>query len=140
MRARLALVLAAAGLALILAGCSDMGDPVSMVAPHPTTVSYQNDVRAIFNTRGCLNPNCHGDGFSEITGMLSSYDNFVNRTSFSYGPALIVKPLDPPASVLYNKIEDTGLYGQLMPFGGSQIPQAERDLIRNWILQGAQNN
>lgn len=125
---------------MIIAGCSDMGDPVDTVAPPPGPVSYQNDVRPIFSARGCLNPSCHGNSSSDITGMLSSYGNFVNRQSFSYAPAIIVKPFDPPASVLYNKIENTGLYGQLMPFGGPQIPQSERDLIRNWILQGAPDN
>ncbi len=126
---------------MILTGCSDMGDPVKAVAPPvDAPVSYQNDVRPIFNHRGCLNVGCHGDGSQDITGMLSSYGNFVNRTSFGYAPAIIVKPSDPTASVLYNKIEDTRVYGQLMPFGGPQLPQAERDLIRKWVLEGAQNN
>ena len=127
---------------MILAGCSDLGDPVKVDAPPVgTAVSYVNDVRPIFSAEGCLNPGCHGSSSSDRTGMLSSYGNFVNRTSFGYPPALIVKPGDPAASVLYNKIENTGLYGQLMPFGAPQpIPQSERDLIRDWILQGALNN
>ena len=143
MRARFALVLPAAGIVMILAGCSDMGDPVSMVAPPPgRPVSYSRDVVRIFTDRGCLSPICHGDASSpDRTGMLTSYGRFVGVPSFGYGPNLIVKPGDPDASVLYNKIENTGLYGQLMPFGAPQpIPQSERDLIRDWILQGALNN
>ena len=30
--------------------------------------------------------------------------------------------------------------GQLMPEGGPLIPLSERNLIRDWILQGAQDN
>jgi hypothetical protein len=30
--------------------------------------------------------------------------------------------------------------GQAMPSAGMQLPSAERDIIRRWIIQGAQNN
>ena len=117
---------------MMLAGCSDLGDPVKVDAPPVgTAVSYVNDVRPIFSAEGCLNPGCHGS---------SSYSTFVSVPSFINPPVLIVKPGDPGNSVLYNRIENTGVYGELMPQGGPQMPKSDRDLIRDWILQGALNN
>ena len=125
---------------MILAGCSDMGDPVKVDAPPVgTAVSYVNDVRPIFNTHGCLT--CHTSGSTtDFTGILTSYSTFVSVPSFINPPVLIVKPGDPGNSVLYNRIENTGVYGELMPQGGPQMPKSDRDLIRDWILQGALNN
>ena len=140
MRARPALVLPAIGFAMILAGCSDMGDPVKPGPPSGgTAVSYQNDVRPIFSLRGCLG--CHTSGSTtDYTGILTSYGSFVNATSFTYPTEKIVKPFDPAGSLLYNKVEQTALFPPPMPLGMAQIPPSERDLIRRWILQGAQDN
>ena len=125
---------------MIVAGCSDMGDAVKVTGPPGGgAVSYQNDVQPIFVTRGCLG--CHGSSSPDYTGILFSHGTFVSQASFGYSPVLIVKPFDPAASVLFNKIENTGLYGPLMPQGAlTKIPQSERDLIRTWILEGAQDN
>jgi hypothetical protein len=115
-------------------GCADVS-----VTGDGTTVSYSTDVRTIFNDRTCLS--CHGFVSPGLDGILYTYGNLVNVTSISgYAPALLVKPYDPTNSVLYGKITNSGQFGELMPQGGPQIPQAERDKIRTWILEGAHNN
>ena len=46
-----------------------------------------------------------------------------------------MKSGDTLGSVLWNKINGTGVYGQLMPFGGPKLPQATLNLISTWISQ-----
>jgi len=103
----------------------------------PTTVSFAADVQPIFDTRGCVS--CHGGSGGLFLGPGVSYGNLVNVPSPLYG-ALRVRPFDLSGSVLYGKITNSGQYGGLMPQGGVLIPQAERDRIRDWILEGALNN
>jgi hypothetical protein len=57
-----------------------------------------------------------------------------------YAPGVRVIPFDLTNSVLYGKITNSGQFGQLMPQGGPLIPQVDRDIIRDWILEGARNN
>ena len=106
-------------------GCPDV-----RVHGFATSVSFASDIRPIFSTRGCLS--CHGwTRTSQIVGVVSQ---------LGYAPAVIVAPGDLLNSVLYQKITNTGRFGQLMPEGGPQIPLAERDKFRRWILEGALNN
>jgi len=114
------------------------GIPDVSVTGDGTTVSYSGDLQTIFLNESCLS--CHGYADPNLSGILYLYGSFVNRTSLSYSPALIVKPYDPVNSVLYGKVTNSGQFGPLMPQGGSLIPQAERDKIRTWILEGAHNN
>ena len=125
---------------MMLAGCSDLGDPVKVDAPPVgTAVSYVNDVRPIFNTHGCLT--CHTSGSTtDFTGILTSYSTFVSVPSFTSLPASTLRRSPHTKLALYNRIENTGVYGELMPQGGPQMPKSDRDLIRDWILQGALNN
>jgi hypothetical protein len=103
-----------------------------------TTVSYSTDITTIFANRTCLT--CHGVPGPGFTGILYSYGTLVGVTSNYSAPALLVKPYDPTNSVLYGRVTNSGQFGELMPQGGPQIPLAERDKIRTWILEGAHNN
>jgi hypothetical protein len=63
----------------------------------------------------------------------------VAATNAPCAGVLRVKPSDAANSALYRRIE--GTCGSLMPLDGSgALPQAQRDLIRDWINQGALNN
>jgi hypothetical protein len=104
--------------------------PDLAVSGTATSVSFATDIRPILNTRGCFS--CHGwTRTSQIVDVVSQ---------LGYAPAVIVKPGDLLNSVLYQKITNTGRYGQLMPQGGPQIPLAERDKFQRWILEGALDN
>jgi hypothetical protein len=69
-----------------------------------------------------------------------SYDNLVDKQA-SLSDAKLVEPGDPDASVLYNRVADTGVFGGRMPQPPS-APLAPEDveLIRLWILEGALEN
>jgi hypothetical protein len=50
-----------------------------------------------------------------------------------------VKPGDPDNSYLVQKLEGaSGIVGARMPFGGPYLPQSTIDIIRQWIINGAQ--
>jgi len=139
-RAAASLTLAPA-VAAILGGCSDLGSPVrpTVGVPDPATVSFAADIQSIFTARCVV---CHGPPAPNAGMNLSagvSYANLVGVVSTGYAPARRIVPGDTTASVLFNKVFGTGRYGATMPLGGS-LSQAERHLIRTWIVEGAQNN
>ncbi len=111
------------------------------VTPGGSGVSFANQVQPIFTTN-CVNAGCHPGGgapFSLRAG--ESYRELVNQDA-SGGPCRGQKrvlPRDPANSVLVKRLEGSTC-GNLMPLGGSPLPAASIQLIRDWISQGAQNN
>jgi len=91
------------------------------------TVDYDTQIQPIFN--GCTG--CHGNngGLSLASG--SSYNNLVDVVSQGYAPALRVAPGDPSASVLYNKVAGTGVYGNTM----GNLSTDQINLISTWITE-----
>ena len=63
----------------------------------------------------------------------------VNVAAAGYA-GLRVAPGDPLASVLYRKLEGDPATGARMPFGGAALPPAQRQLVHDWIEQGALDN
>lgn len=121
--------------------CGAVGMTGNGVQPSGGTVSFSGDIQPIFDT-SCAISGCHA-GPSPQAGMkLSagvSYGNLVGVTSTGYAPAIRVVPGDPAASVMYNKVANTGVYGGVMPPSG-QLSATQTDKIRAWILAGAPNN
>lgn len=118
---------------VLLAGCSDEGEPVAPGSPAP--VSFIGDVQPIFDARCIV---CHG---AEATAGMDlrapqSHGNIVGVQATSY-PALRVAPFDPGASVLYDKVSGGGMYGEQMPQGGPPLSTAQIETIRRWIAEGA---
>jgi hypothetical protein len=107
-------------------GCPDVS-----VTGDATSVSFATQILPIFNSTGCNS--CH---------VFRRTTDIVNVTSqLGYAPALLVKPFDPTNSVLWNKVANTGVYGQPMPFGSQNgLPISQRNLIKTWIIEGAHNN
>ena len=104
------------------------------VASAVRAVDYETQIQPIW-TNNC---SCHSGPFPSGNMNLSagvSYGNIVDVVSSGYAPALRVKSGDTLGSVLWNKINGTGVYGQLMPFGGPKLPQATLNLISTWISQ-----
>ena len=98
-------------------------------------IDYYSEIQPIFNSN-CTS--CHTAEHSsglDLTGS-ASYDDLVNVESSGYAPALRVESFSPDNSVLYNKISDTGVYGNIMPPSGS-ISQNDIALIAGWISEGA---
>lgn len=109
-------------------GCPDV-----TVTGDATSVSFASQILPIFTNTGC-NSGCHSHPFLRTSDI-------VNVTSAGYPPAVLVKPFDAANSVLWNKVANTGVYGQAMPQGSQTgLPISQRNLIRTWILEGAHNN
>jgi len=106
-------------------GITDVG-----VKGFATTVSFVDDVQPILQGF-CLG--CH-------SFPIDSYEGLTQTNSAYPAPAKIVAPFDPAHSTLYGKISNSGQYGAPMPQGTTGLQQQYRDVIRNWILEGARNN
>lgn len=92
-------------------------------------VDYPSQIQPIFNSN-CVS--CHG-GTSGVT--LSSYNLVMSSVGDQYG-RLIIVPGDAGDSPLYDKISPSPQIGDRMPQGGS-LSDAQINLIRDWIDQGA---
>ena len=67
----------------------------------------------------------------------NSYADLVNVDSNEVPSLKRVEPGDPDNSYLVQKVEGTAAVGGRMPLGGDRLPDAEIDLIRQWISEGA---
>ena len=71
-----------------------------------------------------------GKGFERLVGVKSQ----------EVPEMLLAKAGDPAGSYLWLKVTHTATQGKGMPrtlFGAKKLPQAELDVIQNWIIQGA---
>jgi mono/diheme cytochrome c family protein len=93
-------------------------------------VVYNDDIQPIFTSR-CIA--CHG-GTSGVT--LSSYAAVMNSVGDQYGRAVVV-PNQPDDSPIIDKIGLNPQYGDRMPQGGPYLSDAQIELIRQWIAEGA---
>jgi len=117
------------------------------VAVAATGVSFATNVQSVF-TANCIG--CHSgagapEGMSLANGV--AYGAIVNVAAGEVAALKRVRPYLPDSSYLVHKIQGTqgtvGGSGARMPLGcsgGSRLPNATINTIRNWILQGANNN
>jgi hypothetical protein len=134
--------IAAAPLLLILAACGAGSGGESPPPPsglQPTLASIQANIF----TPTCAVSGCHS-GPGAMLGLRldagSSYASLVNKASFydTNGTLLRVKPGDPDASFLIQKLEPNPAFGDRMPLTGCCLQQVTIDVIRQWIQDGAQ--
>ena len=120
---------------ILLAGCSDHGDPVvpENTIPDPGPVSFAAAVQPLFDA-SCVG--CHGAGGSAGLDLRagSSHANLVGVGSL--GGGTLVEAGDSAVSVLYQRL--TGVGGTMPPTGA--LPAAEVDLVATWIDEGALDN
>jgi len=124
-------------LAMTLSGCSDHGDPVGVVDPPGGNdpVSFAADIQPIFDTN-CIG--CHGAGGNAGLDLRSglSYSNLVGvAATASSGNR--VEAGDANLSVLFQRL--SGLMIDPMPPSGV-LPIETRDLVEEWINDGAMDN
>lgn len=145
---RRSLLVVLAALVLPAAGCAnDLEESGSGVTPPiGMVVSFSADIQPIFNNN-CAFPGCHAAPLIDPPGMdLSDGQALASLVGVQSveSPLLRVAPGDSQASYLLHKLLGTqntvGGSGERMPFGGPYLPDAEIDLIRDWIDQGAQAN
>lgn len=112
-------------------------------SPITATVSFATDVMGVFNAH-CNN--CHTAGGAPAQLNLdpgSAYANTVDVPATELNSMDRIEPGDPDGSYLINKLQNThvsvGGSGSFMPPSGT-LPQAEIDLMRTWVTEGALNN
>jgi len=158
---QVALRLAAALLAVAVAGCAGSGTGggggggggvTSCKKPPPATVSFSGNIQPIFNRSCATSTACH-TGAAAAQGLQltagASYAAIVNVPATEKPKLLLVKPGAPNDSYLLQKVEGApGIAGLQMPqgcpgnpLGGAVCPSADEiTAIRTWIMECAQNN
>jgi hypothetical protein len=105
-------------------------------APAQPTVSFAEDILPLLKWR-C--GSCHqagGPGLEKSGLDLSSYAGVMKGTKF--GPMVI--PRDPESSNLMLLLDWRVPAELRMPHGKKKLSSCDRDSIRKWIREGAQNN
>lgn len=133
MKQFVAFLLSVTILALVLSGCSDLGNQAPTGTGGTGTVSYAQ-VQNIFNSP-CVQ--CHF-GSNPSGGLsLTSYGSWQSATG-PHADSLIV-PNQPEVSYLVLRI--TGQVQPQMPLNGPPyLMQGQIDVIVQWISEGAPNN
>ena len=114
-------------------------DPDPNPTPPPAGFNPNfSEIQANVFTPDCATAGCHDSGAAAGLDLVagSSYAMLVDIPSTQDGNILRVRPNNPDASYLIQKLEGTAATGQQMPPGGS-VAQAEIDVIRQWITDGA---
>ena len=114
-------------------GCEH--DPINPVDPNPTdttspcdpgTVDFKNEVLPLIAGK-CAMPGCHNSPNGEDGVVLDAYAKILME----------VTPGRPNNSELWESITETDPDKMMPPPGYPQLTPAEKELIRQWILQGA---
>ena len=131
-------------LLLVLFGAACRKDQGPLYVPEPVdpgepvdTVYFSSEVQPIFNAH-CWT--CHPPMAGLDLSTTEAHASLVGVTSTNHAPAVRVVPGDPEASVLWNKISFTEVYGLGMPPDGTFLSAEEIETIRAWIEQAALNN
>lgn len=115
------------------------GTPPPPVPPPAFGASF-SEIQASVFTPTCATSGCHA-GASAPQGLrldqTTSYGLLVNVASSEAPSILRVAPSDPDSSYLIQKLEGTASVGERMPLGGTPLTQANIDVVRQWITDGA---
>ena len=98
-----------------------------------------SEIQASVFTPSCATVGCHsGAGASAGLSLdaANSYAELIGIASSQDAAILRVAPNNPNNSYLIQKMEDTAATGGVMPPGGA-LPQADINVIRQWIVNGA---
>lgn len=145
-------------------GCFDM----TCFTPAQGTVSFKTDVLPVLEQSCSLSASCHGSpsspetaaGYQPYLGEVDPattpsdvaliFSTNVGQASHRAPGMMIVDPGKPETSFLMHKVDGDlgcadlgctgGDCGTGMPQGSDPMARERRDLIRDWILQGAKNN
>ncbi len=137
-----------AGLATAACGAGDspttsteITQPVADTRTIQADPSFQSVVQEVFDRRGCSSVACHGSALSGGLDLRTgaSYAALVNVPAVAE-LGLRVTPGDPDMSYLVVKLEGRQAVGSAMPQGAASLDEIDLTNIRNWILQGAENN
>ena len=109
--------------------------PAGIANLQPTFASIQDNVFTPICTA------CHTGAAAPLGLRLdaaNSYGLLVGVASAQVPSVLRVAPGNPAASYLIQKLEGNAAVGARMPLNGTPLAQADIDIIRQWITDGAQ--
>ena len=109
-------------------GTGNPGGPAGQPCD-PTKIYFQRDILPILLSN-CTMSGCHNANDREDGVVLDSYSNVMNSAD--------VRPGDAGDSDLYEVLVENDP-DKRMPYRMAPLPQAQRNLIRDWINQGAKN-
>lgn len=101
------------------------GDPCE-----PDVIYFDRDVLPIFISN-CAFSGCHDANTAEDGVVLDSYENVFNTGD--------IDPFDPGSSDVYKMITDEDNEDRMPPPPAARLSQDQIAIIRDWILQGAEN-
>lgn len=102
-----------------------------------SAAAFQTIQNEVF-TRVCVG--CHAGAAAPLGLRLNegfSYDSLVGVRSTLMPSLLRIKPGDPDASFLMQKVEGKAATGARMPLGGPALSAEQLSAIRQWIADGA---
>jgi hypothetical protein len=111
--------------------------------PAAAEVSFASDIVPLLST-SCVSCHMTGQEAGEIAlHPKAAYDALVGVASRE-STLKRVEPGDPVKSYLYLKLTDTHLAaggsGEPMPMGSYPLPTEQIQMVKQWILEGAQRN
>ena len=130
-------------LSVFAVSACDGGDGSGLTTtPPPPPVFGPNfsEIQDSVFTVTCATSGCHaGPGAPQGLRLdaANSFGLLVNVASTEVPSLLRVEPANPDDSYLIQKLEGTAAVGGQMPLGGPPLEQAQIDVIRQWILDGA---
>ena len=139
-------IVVAIGFAVVLSSCGD--DSPVQPSPDPDPTPTLQPTFSSINQQVFLGicDNCHNANGAAFAGGLrldagQAYNQLVNVPSSVKPGAVRVIPGNASDSYLIHKLEGrSDISGSRMPLNAAPLPQADIDVIRTWIAQGAQNN
>jgi hypothetical protein len=123
----------------VLSGLALLLSPPAVTAQNPAP-TLKTDVQPIFDME-CAD--CHGAKSPKAKLNLSAAtakQALINVPSDEVPQLVRVKPGDPDNSYLWQKLQHTAAKGKGMPrttFSSKRLPDAQLDVIRQWIQAGA---
>jgi hypothetical protein len=96
------------------------------ILPSTYIVKFSSDIVPIFSERGCTASSCHG-GAQPLNLKVNPYQSLIKNGDIDLNT--------PSQSILYQYITPTGKMYQI-----TTVSSWDRQLILQWIVQGANNN
>lgn len=137
-----------AALAVTVAACEDLTvhTAVDRITTPIATPSFRTDIAPILAETCASSGACHGGSSPQLgmnLGLGLAYANLVNVPSQTIPGMMRVRPGLPDSSFMFRVLsQDQGyrLGFYRMPLTEVPMPQPVVETIRNWILQGADDN